>query len=500
MERLPDDLIRIFAIFLDYDDLLNYRLSNKVFYNLVNNPIFWADKINHDFGITLSRASEKLYVKIATENYHPVRGSEKYADSNRDLLRLIFNATKRGKLTNRLRKKLTHPQEQVNFITEIGLAFKDGAPDQGWTERNIIGNLLAGRPIEAIIDMVILNHCYNLAAIIRGDTELPRYYRSQAYEYFSYAILFDNIPILHQTFAEIPELDIFIQAARYGNPDTIQFIGDAIGGQLVNNLDIMLEYASYNRNLRGINKLVDLGARITVEYIEENCSRGSRKLIKALLKLTKEKITPEVLNNLIFEAARFNNLPVAELLFDLGASGDRALHGAITEDYSDQVKYWLTKNNQSINEALIHAVNCRASKSIKILIDAGANTANAAIMSFISHKQSIPGKLLQDIMVGLIDSRQVNINEALLKVIDIPPGTQFFHTDLEMVNILIHSGASNFEEVLYNLLTNEIMYNDHYWAIVQMIVDTGQIEKQHIVSLLGMYQNHPILKEKFLNR
>ncbi len=169
-------------------------------------------------------------------------------------------------------------------------------------------------------------------------------------------------------------------------------------------------------------------------------------------------------------------------MFDLGASGDIAIQGAITEDYSNQVKYWLTKDNQSINESVIYAVNCRASKSIKILIDAGASIANTAMITLISRRQSIHPKLLQDIMVGLIESKQVNTNEALIKVIEIPPNTEFFETDLQMVNILINSGASNFEEVLYKILTNkEIIYNNYYWNIIKIIVDTGRVENHYWV-------------------
>lgn len=76
------------------------------------------DKIFHDFSLSIRGNSlgPKSYSKIAVFHHYPLRGSEKYAHSYRDLALLLFNAAKLG-----LKASTAKLEEKLNLLRQWGI-------------------------------------------------------------------------------------------------------------------------------------------------------------------------------------------------------------------------------------------------------------------------------------------------------------------------------------------------------------------------------------------
>lgn len=73
LTKLPIDLVSVIALNMDYDDLLRSSITSKQLYEVISDPIFWLNKIYHDFGLTtkldITEKLKQFYIKIETILY-----------------------------------------------------------------------------------------------------------------------------------------------------------------------------------------------------------------------------------------------------------------------------------------------------------------------------------------------------------------------------------------------------------------------------------------------
>lgn len=99
---IPYDIWRLIAVKLSYTDLEAY--SSVIPINL--DTVFWIDKAEYDMGVDREYISHncgdyhgrELYLAIASYNYVPLPGVEKYVKFSRDKCQLIWKFAQKGDL------------------------------------------------------------------------------------------------------------------------------------------------------------------------------------------------------------------------------------------------------------------------------------------------------------------------------------------------------------------------------------------------------------------
>lgn len=494
--NLPFDILRMIGLKLDYDDLGNYLMVTKTLYTLKSSSVFWKDKIYHDFG---QENCSQSYVKVATRYYNPVRGSENYAHSYRSLGRLLFNAGKLNKSTGRYIDKM-HSLWRFDITGNLeimgrGKGNRLTVQDKDSILPYTIGLILAHREKDiSTVSAIKLDYCYNVAAAVRGDTILPKFPYYQSSDILTYAILFDNISIIREYITRLPGSYNLPTIVELGNGDTIQFFHDLDSDRFINLIDNLLSLAIVYHNTEAIPKLVELGAIITAETIEnaiEDCG-SDRDLLIQLLDLSAEEITTDKINNFLQLAAKDNRLIAANLFLERGGNINWALTGAAIGNHETHVGRWIDQGATELNEALIRAIQHGADRSVKILLQAGATNIDAAINTLI-HLPKISDSL-EDIMISLIDTNQINVNTIADRIIAKPLDPDYSDEDVTFIDILVKAGATNLNEMLITMIKRETFeFPDNYSRIAQILIASTQIDKKRAIKIATQYQNTDIL-------
>lgn len=381
------------ALNMDYDDLRRLSITSKQVYQVISNPIFWLNKIYHDFGVSVKldiiEKLPNLYVKIATDHHYPVIGGEDYANSYRNLCRLIFNAARLGK-------------SPARFIDKLKL-FGFDADYINYNMLITIGTKMARG--EKIISEII-------APAISGDIELIKKIPNDPtdslrhaifYELLKYAILFDHINIVEYIYPVFNDSEVIMEIAAYiGNNNSIQFAYD----KAARDLDEAMLYAITYNNIEVMEKLISLGADID-----------------------------------IIEKAMNRPISLAKLLY---LSGDR-LSFDILIDYLD---YAVHEDFYEAIEPLINAVG-RSIDSGSLDVSSALLEATAAGIGDITHL------FIPTLVRILVEAGANNINQALIDVIN--------NHDIESVKILINAGATNLNEA----------YDKNNSEMIDMLINAG---------------------------
>jgi len=98
MEQQPIENIYNILLYLPYETIINYCLTNRQYYNICQDKYFWSLKAYLDFGVTSSEfnnttlIARKRYLQLLAElGKTCARGSEKVVDINDCLELAIYN-------------------------------------------------------------------------------------------------------------------------------------------------------------------------------------------------------------------------------------------------------------------------------------------------------------------------------------------------------------------------------------------------------------------------
>lgn len=435
--NLPEEIIKLIALHIDYDELRNLWLVNKKFFFLSNHCTFWIDKIYHDFQIITSENSTASYVRIATQNYCPVRGSEEYAHSCRDLCRLLFAASKIGKPTEKLEDKinaLKYDDDLMYSLKHIGQVIKDKSIKYQ-SDLYHIGSLIAGRKL----DRAPSDYCHNVAGIIRGDNILPKFCWERTLELFNYAALFDNVNILEYIISE--RSGIISYLAQLASAPTIQCIYNLHTDQFMddNRTSDIMGNAMKTTNIEGINKLVELGIELSEDIVKYPI------VIRHLFR----NMTNDDIDFLLWFAVEENYFEIVDLFYELGADVNRCLRAAVATNNESQISLWISRGATDINGALLKAVESGTLDVLEPLINAGATNINMVmenlIRYFILH---LSCDYLEELMIPLLGSGQVDIDATLQIVIGNPAEKNYSDKDGELVRLLMKWNPNNIGKIL----------------------------------------------------
>lgn len=303
MDNLSVDELHSIALKIDYDNLPNFTAVNQQFYTLVNSSIFWINKIEHDFTLSVKfediKQLREIYNYNATRQHLIIKTSRKSYNTFKDFYLLIINAGLLGESLTNTEKRMT---KYVNMANNYHLFFQS---DELYNIGISISNPVAEKVDKGkIIGLMIINNRDYLsfgethlaeetwrelsiiASAIRGKikpTDLP----TNNIDVLQYAVLFDNILVIHQLLSSNPQLNerILQIAATIGTEDTIQLAYD-YGARSVT--DALLEAIIYH-NIYVIDKLLKLGAKITEDITLAAVRNKNVDIIKKII-ITEEAL------------------------------------------------------------------------------------------------------------------------------------------------------------------------------------------------------------------
>lgn len=296
MDSLADDELQLIALKTDYDDLSNWGKVNRQFFTLINSPIFWINKIEHDFVLSINLADSKqlrkIYRQNAVKQYLLLKTSRASYNTYKDFYLLLVNNGLMGKSLldsmGKVRESVTVGHYYNVFFDSqelygIGYSITHQIFNQYQDKGKIIGSLLIDNQ-----DYLTRIHkpegawkkLSGIAAAIYGKftiTDLP----SDKKDILQYAILFDNISLMEKLLTTNPQLKekVLLIAAAIGNEECIQLAYDH-GARLTT--DALVNAISYH-NVYVIDKLVKLGAIITRKICLAAINNKNIDIIKKLL-------------------------------------------------------------------------------------------------------------------------------------------------------------------------------------------------------------------------
>lgn len=315
---LPYDLLYRIAINIDYDELQNFCLAGKAMYRVWDSASFWFDKITQDFGPSDNKSvwNHKRYFQEAINHHYPIKGIENHVYSYRDLLHLLFNATKLGKSVTRL-------------IDRCDILYQD-------RYRGLVMHSL-DQTLSDMTDSCCPRHQLIHAIVDHRESLSPNPDTSELYFIMQYAILFNNRRVIdHYLKVDPQSYQIGLEiAAIYGTPEMFQFMYN-YGNRPYTDyclLGFALEYGNWPI----IKSLLDKGLvldRTIIKWLIFNMPEILPNMWKSI------KLSVEDLNYYLVRIAYTPNLDLAQLLINLGANNlSTALNVAQNNDNAWMVKF-----------------------------------------------------------------------------------------------------------------------------------------------------------------
>lgn len=477
---LPEDIHRLIALHLDYDDLINYLQVQKSLWLLGKEEGFWPNKIYHDFGINNRDTDAQSYVKIAAEHYYPVKGCHKYARSFRDIFRLLYNANRLGKSLKFLQDKISQFDTPADVINVLKIGSLIGTRTLNLDEiANIVKSQFEGS-----------EYYHNLAAILRGEKHLvPEVicWRNT----IIYASLFDRLDIIKEFFSS-GELKYDV-AVSVSNSSIVEIIHDWDPEGFSSRMLYLVYQTIHMTNIEALKKLVDLGLTIDQEVVRLAINSNCRQMVTYVLSCCSNNLAKFTLDQFLYTSVKYNYLESADVLLELGADINSALYGAVANNHSMIITY-INSGASDLNGALMHAIKEYQVDAAKVLINAGATNMDQAVETLMAcngfHIEITKNRM----MTVLVESGKVNIETTMVKLINKYIHGGYYDNEEKIIDILIQAGANNLDQMLSRLIKEySTRDNRNYLQLIDKIISSQVINRERAWKLAMKYNNDDVL-------
>ena len=355
---IPEDLLRHIALTMDYYELKNYCRISRGVYNLCHKDTFWYDKIVQDFGIlpNFQARGKEQYLRIAAHHHYVVPNAAEYVYSFRDLFLLIFEGAKMGKSTAELQNKLARMYKHTifdrHFLVNIATSLAANAEfiqlptDLDTLKAILVGALIVNntKTISEILSVtpypeIEFSMYYAIAAAMSSNLD-PQINFFWSYIQLQWSIMFSNYKMIDRLMDEEEEdIETALRvAARMGIPQLF----DHLYHNDHNIVDSeLLEEAFRFRNFPIAKKLIDKG-KIPSDMLISDAIQEYPEILPDIWKLL--SLSPQQLRLYLNEVAVTPHLDLAKTLIELGADNlDTALEHAEENNQLWMAKYLASK-------------------------------------------------------------------------------------------------------------------------------------------------------------
>lgn len=339
------DIYYRIGLFLDYESVIKFRMVKSELYELLGSNLFWLDKCQKDFGVSIDRYNDimidskrggEIYIYLAALDNNPLPGTERYGD----LYKLAKASIKNYNSNIKLIKFYCHLNPKDYRIFKIcsqmnKLSFLQGVyPDEIYLDK------------KDEIDSLILEGACMGGYLSVMDSRFPTFRYNEFYtmRFFHKAVKYQNLPLIKYLGRYLSSKEELYIACKIGSEEIVEYLLERGASDFSSGL----MGASLGNDDKLINKMIALGA-------DPYLNLKAIGICGRLHLINLASLDPQQLNDLLMGSIIGGHLSNIASLINLGADNlELALNSAIIEKQYSIVNYLLNRKI-AINENMVAA-------------------------------------------------------------------------------------------------------------------------------------------------